>query len=738
MSNIIVDGFGHYGIGTDRKTQNRAISAMLSGPYAEVSDTSLISTLPWDTSNLTPYLRGGQGDTARRVLPSTKTVLNVSLHYAAASLPTGNSRQTIISFRDASNRDLVRLVVETTGALTLYDKDNNLLGTTSLPVIVAQTDTFLEMHIDVTSITAAAFVLYVNGGASPTINASGLSMQGSVTPYAAGGVAQFALNASTAGPGASTGYVAHLVVRDTAGTHNNSFPLGDRRVATLQVNADAPAQGWAARPRKKFGAGILDNRTSLNSLGSNAVGVSADAATSLYLGNGDFTIEAQVRFNALPSGSNKAVIFGLWDANNNKRSYQLYIGGPSLENGNTVFVTSTDGTATTVSEVFSYPWVPVTGRWYHVAVSRASGETMFFVDGVQLGLPATDVSTYFAATATAILGGDYASSGVRPDTSLDGFFDEFRLTAGYARYTGGFVAPTAPFTRGAGDPHWSNVVWLSGFESGIADESSYARTLTAQGGAVASTPNDGVFNFQCLLPDTDGGPRDDTFIEAALLPAADIMTQSVIPANNATVTVGTYGAGNTTAVYTWKTTLTGAAFEVLRGATINASLSNLAAAINLTAGAGSTYGTGTVVNNNVTATLLPLDQLQVTANQAGTVGNSLTAAITDANASWASATLTGGLDIPSFSEFFFERPPSNTTVVDSVTLVTRSSKTDVGTCLVQASFVGALNTAADGAINPITTVPTYYHDTFETDPDTGASLTPTTIVGGRVRLNRTA
>src|SRR5688572_4397371 len=74
-----------------------------------------------------------------------------------------------------------------------------------------------------------------------------------------------------------------------------------------------------------------------------------------------------------------------------------------------------------------------------------------------------------------------------------------------------------------------------------------------------------------------------------------LTSDATAPSNNDTVTVGGY-------TYTFKTTLTGAAFEVLIGASAAAALDNLKSAINATAGAGTTYGTGTFAHPDVTAT----------------------------------------------------------------------------------------------------------------------------------------
>ena len=97
-------------------------------------------------------------------------------------------------------------------------------------------------------------------------------------------------------------------------------------------------------------------------------------------------------------------------------------------------------------------------------------------------------------------------------------------------------------------------------------------------------------------------------------------------------------------VYTFKTSLS-AANQVLIGADDNATCANLVAAINGAAGAGTTYGTGTVANTSVTAAAAS-NVVTVTAIIPGTVGNSIAIAETMAQAAWASSAtvLAGGAD----------------------------------------------------------------------------------------------
>jgi hypothetical protein len=105
------------------------------------------------------------------------------------------------------------------------------------------------------------------------------------------------------------------------------------------------------------------------------------------------------------------------------------------------------------------------------------------------------------------------------------------------------------------------------------------------------------------------------------------------PSNNQTVTID----GK---VYTFKTTLTGAADEVLIGANAAAQASNLADAINdNSANEGATYGTGTVAHTTVTASVNS-GTITITAITAGP--SSIALSETLSNFTWNGSTLVNG------------------------------------------------------------------------------------------------
>lgn len=117
--------------------------------------------------------------------------------------------------------------------------------------------------------------------------------------------------------------------------------------------------------------------------------------------------------------------------------------------------------------------------------------------------------------------------------------------------------------------------------------------------------------------------------------ASGVLTSSGVFQDGETVTIGDR-------VYTFKTTLTGIANEVLIGVSAAVSLDNLKSAINATAGAGTTYGTGTTAHPNVTATTNTDTAQTVEFWKVGTEGNALATTETCENVAWGAATLASG------------------------------------------------------------------------------------------------
>lgn len=709
MTAVYMDGFDHYGTGVPSKTN------MLAGSWATVNFAQC-GTPSWGaarTGTQCLVANGTLPSGSRYAVPTPGTHFFLSFGHAVDALGSGLSNPVV--FRTNVGAQILLINVLNNGQIQVVNSASTVLATSNGPVIKAENWHFFEMEINTSAHTFTLRVDDATGSNTPLFSITDSSITGTIAlicPLENGG----------------PGYCDDFFLRDGGGSVNNTF-LGDRRIATLLADADTTTQGWSPRFYQKIGAGIL-NDTATNAM------VSAATATSLNIGAGDFTIESFVRFQALPSGSNKAVIFGKWDETANQRSYQLFLGSVALNSGSLCFQTSTDGSNSTVLQPVVYPFTPEINTWYHIAMVRASGELLLFVNGQQLGLPIADSRTYFAGAAPMGLGGQVeTSAGPISNTSIQGWFDETRFTVGFARYTSNFTPTTVAFPRTVGgDPEFADVALLCGYDSLIQDESSFARTLTSRNSAAQQTVNDGaaVGNWSTIGKAT---PDDNTFVEAPLLPATSVLTLSAQPAANDTVTVGTTD-GTTPAVYKFKTSLS-TAFDVLIDTSLQQTLQNLFNAINAGAGSGTKYGTGTTANADVAASQLPAGQMMVTANTAGTAGNSIASTVSLTHGGgWTGTTLSGGVAIPGPSNFKVQRPPPFTTIISAVQITQRAFKSDAGLASINSALIGPLGGVATGATHSLTVSANYLNDIYEVDPDTSGPISPTTIVSGAIQLNR--
>lgn len=122
-------------------------------------------------------------------------------------------------------------------------------------------------------------------------------------------------------------------------------------------------------------------------------------------------------------------------------------------------------------------------------------------------------------------------------------------------------------------------------------------------------------------------------------------SSTAVAATGTLTTTGNFADGETVTtgskVYTFQTVLTNVDGNVLIGGSATASLSNLSAAITLGVGSGSTYAAATTANTFVSS-VAGASTLTLTALSSGPAGNTIATTETAANASFASATLTGG------------------------------------------------------------------------------------------------
>lgn len=674
------------------------------------SDTHLVIPA-WETEGRYWLAMDARGSGMRRVLPAGRTALGFCRDYYIPALPPENNSNYIFQARDGANAALLTFKVTTDGNITAHNSADTQVAATSGPCIKAGTDHKIQCEFTLNA-TTGAITLKVDD--VTVISATNLVMAGTTTQYFIG------LNDS-AFPATIQQYCKYIVAYSLTGTYNSSFPAISG-VTTVWPAADTATAGFTPRPRQDIAAGVLyvPGSGSLLSGGSSA---------TYNLGSADYTLETNVRFNAPVAAADFATLLGKWSASTSNRSYRLVKYGANTNSGHLRFEITTDGTLGTLVAVQDIVWEPEVGRWYNIAVVRSAGQNYLFIDGQLIAPPVADANTYFAATANFTIGGEQSGIGttVLAGSSLNGMFDQTRVTPGVARYTSTYTPTTQPFpTSYPADPNYASVALLLLYDENLNDQSPAAQTTTARGSAARNVPADAP---PAYLTINAPAPLDDRFLEAALVSAAGVLTCTANPSNAQTVTLGA-------TTYTFNTVL-GAANSVLIGASLAASLANLVNAINAGPGSGTTYGTGTTQNASALASVGPAsNQVTATAITPGTSGNSIVSTETLAAGSWTGATLSGGANIPGPSRFTLS--PLDPTVTGVRWIEARKrSFVDAGAAKLQLSFV-VTGSAAAGADQSLTTTPTSYADVFEEDPHTAAALTPTSITNGSISLNRTA
>lgn len=728
MANQFRDGFDHYG---DDNTEgsSAALARALSFGWASFVTTEVLIADPAGVAGAaTPdaarhgvcamriAVTSGSPGGARLSLPTADDEFFIHFGLFVEQYPDGSGFCYVLELLTGGVANAGRIELLPTGALKVVSEGGATLTTTAANTVVPGSWHSMQVRWKKSATVGVVQILLDN------VEIVNLTAQDT----AATDIAQLRWRAQGNVAGLGQFWIDDLDVCDNTGTRNNAL-LGDVRVATLYPRAD-DEQGWTAQRRTMTGNGQLGPLTG-------SMGLSCSDNVQFELGSGDYTIETRAKFLATPTGSNFATVAAKWREGTNERSYRLYLGGPSLNNSHLQFDISTDGTAGTVVDVCDAEFAPVIGHDYHIVVQRLSGKTVMFADGVPLNAPATDGSTYHDNASVFMLCAQQNGVGsVVANSGLNGFVDEVRITKGVARYNAtGFAVPAFPLPRsvGAGDADFASVSLLLGFDTSITDESSFGRAVTSVGGSARWANDDQApGDYKTVNNEI---PRDDSFVEAPFVAAQNVLTFTGQPANNDTITVDSN-------VYTFKTVFVDVAGNVLIGAAVTDSIDNLVAAINGDAGAGTLYGTGTTPSDDASALNIDNDQMRVTANTPGTAGNALTATESCANAAWADTggTLVGGLDITTPSSFLLTRLPSQTTGVKGITLVMRAKKTDTGDGSAQLSFVTADNSSANGADHALTTSYSFYSDQIDTDPSTAGALTPSSFIGARLRVDRTA
>jgi hypothetical protein len=230
----------------------------------------------------------------------------------------------------------------------------------------------------------------------------------------------------------------------TTFTDSSSYARTITAVGTANISTTTPRWGT--------GAALID---------VSGERLTAATAAELHLSTGDFTIELWFRREVSGAGMliNYSVSAGstyAWTLFNNSGNGLTFW---AANDAGADIVTLTGG-STSIN------------TWHHVAVTRAGSSWRMFLDGTQVGSTVTSSASIRPSASGYILAmGAYPNGGTR----ITGRLDDIRITAGVARYTASFTAPTAAFPDGPPPAE----IRVQG-RSGLGTASLLARQQSAQ------------------------------------------------------------------------------------------------------------------------------------------------------------------------------------------------------------------------------------------------------------------
>lgn len=226
---------------------------------------------------------------------------------------------------------------------------------------------------------------------------------------------------------------------------------GSNNATTIPTYGSKITQLYTVGTTKNSSTQYKWNSTSLYFDGSSLCYI--PESSQFLLGTGTFTVECWIYWTVLPSAPNPQTVF-CFESSADGIDKELYLFSDSTTTFKLKYgirggsYTTRSFTVTTLTDI----------TWHHIAVTRDSnGVIRFFLNGVASAETYTD-ATAFNGALQFVLGGEFDYNSNLPQYGVKGYIDDFRLTAGVARYTSGFTVPSAAFD--STDANWSKVLLL--------------------------------------------------------------------------------------------------------------------------------------------------------------------------------------------------------------------------------------------------------------------------------------
>ena len=187
-------------------------------------------------------------------------------------------------------------------------------------------------------------------------------------------------------------------------------------------------------------------------------GVYANVAGTTVNLTGDFTIEYWFRRVQVSYANNMAqLIYGM-PLSSSLSGYAMLVGyyGSSVSTTQSLLYVSSNGSSWNVASAVQLGTgsLGTVGQWVHMALVRSGSDWSYYVDGTRTYTGSLGSATIATSGSYMYLGRAWSNA-----SSMEAYYDDFRVTQGLARYTGAsFTVPTTAHLTSAGDVNKQIVV----------------------------------------------------------------------------------------------------------------------------------------------------------------------------------------------------------------------------------------------------------------------------------------
>jgi hypothetical protein len=317
-------------------------------------------------------------------------------------------------------------------------------GATNITDIVPYTNGW--QHIAMVRSGSSIFT-FLNGKKSPTTITNSSTIGYNNVIFYVGGL-------GTQSTGSYNGYIQDVRIYKGIAKYTSNFVVPSTNPDILP---DTPSGVSGSSKLAK----ITDGAVSFDGSGDY---LETSSTTDFAFGTGDFTLEAYIYATSLPNTNNRIITSGTNSAGN-RSNFQLMVGSTGyLEFDNTSTYQSATGLIST-------------GRWYHVAATKASGTLRLFIDGVNVKEQADSYNVTENGGVTIGREAGFSSY-------WNGFISNLHIVKGTALYTSDFTPPTRELTNVTN----TKLLCCQSNTSAIAAAVSPG-TITANGNAAATNFN---------------------------------------------------------------------------------------------------------------------------------------------------------------------------------------------------------------------------------------------------------